>query len=300
MYIMVQGADRRVDKATRVLNLFIRLVNGETVRKTDLSDFGHVGAKSIQRDINTINHFFYESEYWNNKNTKVVYKRSIDGYRLINSSYSQSSLALMGLMIKMISLTPILHIDIYKLFLREIDNNRIEDRRILMDVLNRFQIRKEALPGINMMNIHKALLTKKTMWMKLNDRNIEVKPLSTMYMHFDYWFTYEYNKEIYTEKMRNISNLKITENTIGATQQQGIVIFEVDNSIWDKFRQQFAIREIIKRTNNDTVIAYVSCTERDAFYASYQLAPLARMLGPQIYIDRFIDRLDTIKNSYVS
>lgn len=287
-----------MDKSTRVLNLFIRLVNGETVRKADLSDFGQVSSKSIQRDINAINHFFYESEYWNNKNTKVVYKRSVDGYRLVNSSYSQSSLALMGLMIKMISLTPILHVDIYKLFLREIDNNRIEDKRILMDVLNRFKIRKDPLPGVKMMKIHQALLSKKTMWIKINDQNIEIKPLSTMYMHFDYWFTFEYNKKIHTEKMRDISNVKITENSFTSTVQSGIVLFEVSNKIWDMFSKQFAVREVVERTKNDTVIAYISCTERDAIYASYQLAPLAKILGPQIYIDRFLDRLNEIIASY--
>ncbi|GEP80277.1 hypothetical protein [Staphylococcus carnosus] len=47
-----------MDKSTRVLNIFTRLLNGETVRKSDLSEFGNVSTKSIQRDVRTINDFF--------------------------------------------------------------------------------------------------------------------------------------------------------------------------------------------------------------------------------------------------
>ena len=46
-----------MDKSTRVLNIFTRLLNGETIRKSELSDFGNVSTKSIQRDVRIINDF---------------------------------------------------------------------------------------------------------------------------------------------------------------------------------------------------------------------------------------------------
>ena len=42
----------------------------------------------------------------------------------------------------------------------------------------------------------------------------------------------------------------------------------------------------------------VNCTRFDAYYIAYQLAPHAKILKPQSYIDSFIERLDEIKGIY--
>lgn len=53
-----------MDKATRILNMLTLLLNGHVVTQEDLDRFTNVSKKSIQRDINTINTFFYESHFW--------------------------------------------------------------------------------------------------------------------------------------------------------------------------------------------------------------------------------------------
>ena len=40
------------------------------------------------------------------------------------------------------------------------------------------------------------------------------------------------------------------------------------------------------------------CTRFDAYYIAYQLAPLAKIIAPESYIDSFIERLDEIKRTY--
>lgn len=119
-----------MDKATRVLTLLTLLINGDVVKTGEFSGLAGVSSKSIQRDINDLNTFFYESDYWNNKNTKAIYSRALDGYTLSNTSYSNDSLALLSLLIKIQSLTPILHVDVYNLFQQQIANYRIEDKYI--------------------------------------------------------------------------------------------------------------------------------------------------------------------------
>lgn len=88
-----------MDKATRVLTLLTRLLNDDVVNTFEFSRIAGVSSKSIQRDINDLNNFFYESDYWNNKHTKVVYSRNLDGYQLSNGSYSKNSLSLLSLLI---------------------------------------------------------------------------------------------------------------------------------------------------------------------------------------------------------
>lgn len=288
-----------MDKATRVLTLFTRLINGDIVKKSDFSETSNVGEKSVQRDINDLNTFFYESDYWNNKHTKIIYKRSLDGYVLSNHTYSNNSLSLLSLLIKIKSLTPVLHINVYNLFLDYISNNRIEDKYILKNVLDHFNLRQEKLPGENLMKLQECITKKLKVRIILKDKIIIIKPLSLMYMHYDYWLTYEHESNIYTEKVRNIRKLYILEeSSYESVSNNQPVKFEVDLSIWPQFKQQFSIKQILEYTTDNKIITLVSCTELDAYYISYQLAPLARMLGPQPYINSFINRLDEIKNIY--
>lgn len=288
-----------MDKATRVLTLFTRLINGDIVKKSDFSETSNVGEKSVQRDINDLNTFFYESDYWNNKHTKIIYKRSLDGYVLSNHTYSNNSLSLLSLLIKIKSLTPVLHINVYNLFLDYISNNRIEDKYILKNVLDHFNLRQEKLPGENLMKLQECITKKLKVRIILKGKIIIIKPLSLMYMHYDYWLTYEHESNIYTEKVRNIRKLYILEeSSYESVSNNQPVKFEVDLSIWPQFKQQFSIKQILEYTTDNKIITLVSCTELDAYYISYQLAPLARMLGPQPYINSFINRLDEIKNIY--
>lgn len=285
-----------MDKATRVLTLLTRLLNDDVVNTFEFSRIAGVSSKSIQRDINDLNNFFYESDYWNNKHTKVVYSRNLDGYQLSNGSYSKNSLALLSLLITIKSLTPILHDNVYNLFLDEISKNRLEDKFVLKSVLNHFNIRPDILPGEHLMTLQKSI-AKKLMVRITLDKKIVIKPLSLIYMHYDYWFTYEYQNNIYTIKVRDILDIRLLESKFDEAKNNKPFKFEIDKSIWKQFEQQYSIQKILKNEGNK-IITEVSCTDLDAYYIAYQLAPLARMLAPKSYINSFIDRLETIKGLY--
>lgn len=285
-----------LDKATRVLTLLTRLLNDDVVNTFEFSRIAGVSSKSIQRDINDLNNFFYESDYWNNKHTKVVYSRNLDGYQLSNGSYSKNSLSLLSLLITIKSLTPILHNNVYNLFLDEISKNRLEDKFVLKSVLNHFNIRPDILPGEHLMTLQKSI-AKKLMVRITLDKKIVIKPLSLIYMHYDYWFTYEYQNNIYTIKVRDILDIRLLESKFDETKNNKPFKFEIDKSIWKQFEQQYSIQKILKNEGNK-IITEVSCTDLDAYYIAYQLAPLARMLAPKSYINSFINRLETIKGLY--
>ncbi|RIL27307.1 hypothetical protein BU594_13495, partial [Staphylococcus arlettae] len=118
-----------------------------------------------------------------------------------------------------------------------------------------------------------------------------------IYMHYDYWFTYEYQNNIYTIKVRDILDIRLLESKFDETKNNKPFKFEIDKSIWKQFEQQYSIQKILKNEGNK-IITEVSCTDLDAYYIAYQLAPLARMLAPKSYINSFIDRLETIKGLY--
>ncbi|MGC9603965.1 hypothetical protein ACO2FP_02645 [Staphylococcus warneri] len=99
-------------------------------------------------------------------------------------------------MIKIKSLTPTLHKEIFNLFEREINSQNVENQKVLKSVLNHFNVREESLPGYQLMTLQRAITQQRNVRFQIEGQNdkIVIKPLSLMYMHYDYWLTYEYKK----------------------------------------------------------------------------------------------------------
>ncbi|MCJ1667002.1 hypothetical protein MT339_00500 [Staphylococcus sp. NRL 19/737] len=286
-----------MDKSSRILNLLTLLLNGRVVTQEDIHTFTDVSKKSIQRDINTINTFFYENSYWNHTNTRVVYNHKRNGYELKQDTNSKNSLGILSLLIKLQSLTPVLHYDIYKFLSSSIASLKLADKHILMTMLNQFKVRQELLPGKLLMALQKAIVNKNLIRIEVKNRKFVIKPLSILYMHFDYWFTYEEKHTIHTVSVRDIQSIKVLESKFIKDCVSNPVLFEIDTQIWNQFKQQFSIKEVVEHVDTN-VRVWVNCTRYDAYYIAYQLAPLAKILEPQSYIDSFIQRLDEIKQTY--
>ncbi|EHJ09162.1 hypothetical protein [Staphylococcus simiae] len=286
-----------MDKSTRILNILTLLINGNIVNKNNIQTITEVSDKSIQRDITTINNFFYESEYWRSQKSKIIYNRVLNGYQLVNNINHENSLGILSLLIKIKSLTPILHYDIYKLFLDNIASSKLEDQNILKEMLNSFKVRTDLLPGTSLMTIQKAISNQHYIRITTKDDKLFVKPLSILYMHFDYWFSYEYEKKVYNIAMRHIIAVDTLTSKFNQTNIQEPFKFEIDTSIWHQFQKQYSIKKLIAH-NDTSVTVLVNCTKFDAYYIAYQLAPLAKMLGPQSYIDDFVHRLEEIHKTY--
>ena len=68
-------------KSARLLSIYSRLVNGETIGKKELAGKYHVSERSIQRDIESLRCFFAEELL----DQDVIYDFTVKGYRLINT-----------------------------------------------------------------------------------------------------------------------------------------------------------------------------------------------------------------------
>ena len=286
-----------MDKATRILNILTLLLNGHVVTQEDLDRFTNVSKKSIQRDINTINTFFFFFHFWRSHHTNIVYNSELGCYVLTHDTTNKQSLGVLSLLIKLQSLTPILHYDIYKFFLHAMSSVRIEDKHILMTMLHQFKVRDDLLPGKILMDLQKAIVNKHRVRIEVDHNKMTIKPLSILYMHYDYWFTYEFQHKIHTVSLKSIQSLHVLDTKFSKDFANNAVLFEISTTIWNQFKQQFSIKEIVSR-NEDTILAWVNCTRFDAYYIAYQLAPLAKIIAPESYIDSFIDRLDEIKRTY--
>lgn len=70
------------DKVERVLGIYTKLINGETVNKAKEAARYHVNERSIQRDIDDIRNFMEQAVADSGVVNEVIYDRSIQGYRL--------------------------------------------------------------------------------------------------------------------------------------------------------------------------------------------------------------------------
>lgn len=68
-------------KSDRILKMYSRLVNGETLNKEKLAEEYHVNQRSIQRDIESLRCFLSEQML----NQDIVYDRAQKGFKLVNT-----------------------------------------------------------------------------------------------------------------------------------------------------------------------------------------------------------------------
>lgn len=81
--INVNGPIRKHD---RVLEIYTRLLSGETVRKQSLAEEYGVAPRSIQRDIDSIRDFYSNRAVSGNEFTEIKYDRVAKGFRITNTS----------------------------------------------------------------------------------------------------------------------------------------------------------------------------------------------------------------------
>ena len=68
-------------KVERIINLYNRLADGETIRKADEASHFGVNERTIQRDIDDIRAYCAEND---GSDRELIYDRAKNGYQLVH------------------------------------------------------------------------------------------------------------------------------------------------------------------------------------------------------------------------
>lgn len=306
-----------MEKEKRLLYFFFSMISGKEINRSELIKRSDVTTRTLRRDVDVINQFFKDPESpWRNSSTKIqlVGKNDNATYKLINSSFSKDSYAILGLLISIKSLTPKLHQNVHALFKALIDDSKPEDKNTLNSVLNHFSVRKNPndcnFPGHELMTLQTALAKGVMVGFKhkRTGKYVFATPHSLMYMNYDYWLTYETGDKFFDVKVRDIIDVEMNENfSKTKSEANEIVTVRVHKDIANELKQLYAVlddRQLnddeAKYVDNkdDWLIFYIACTKLDAYYIAYQKAPRAQILAPQTYVDSFLERMLEIFNQY--
>lgn len=80
---------------------------------------------------------------------------------------------------------------------------------------------------------------------ELEDKKIVIKPLSILYMHYDYWFTYEEDYEIETILLRDILSVKVLNLKFKKDGTCNPVLFQIHTHFWNQFHDNFLLRKLL-------------------------------------------------------
>ena len=69
-----------MEQAFRVLNIYDKLLKNEAVNKLDLATEFHVNPRTIQRDIDNIRHYLYESTLHSDLELQIQFEQSKNSY----------------------------------------------------------------------------------------------------------------------------------------------------------------------------------------------------------------------------
>ena len=73
---------KSIAKATRILGIYTRLLNGKYVNKPELAKHYNTSERSIQRDIDDIRSFLDDTEENDGVINSIIYDRAHKGYNL--------------------------------------------------------------------------------------------------------------------------------------------------------------------------------------------------------------------------
>ncbi|WP_369044549.1 HTH domain-containing protein [Staphylococcus chromogenes] len=74
-----------MDRAFRILTIYHRLLQNKKVNKKSLALMLNTSTRTIQRDIDDIRNFLYESEHWLDTQYEVKYDYDFESYTINHS-----------------------------------------------------------------------------------------------------------------------------------------------------------------------------------------------------------------------
>ena len=75
-----------MEQAHRILSIYTRLIQQKIVNKYELSNEWGVSSRTIQRDIDNIRNFLYDTDEWHGYRKEITYNHKSESYEMDSSS----------------------------------------------------------------------------------------------------------------------------------------------------------------------------------------------------------------------
>ncbi|WP_210124158.1 HTH domain-containing protein [Staphylococcus sp. GDK8D64P] len=284
-----------MDRAFRILTIYNRLLQNKSVNKQSLTLELETSPRTIQRDIDDIRNFLYESKTWISTSKEITYDYKSESYKLEQDKHENMHFMydiLTALHLTAPKLSHYFYQYLKLLILKHHSSNRIA----LLKYLDRFEIDK------NQTSISPTSLVVRAMnenkYLQYNQKLL--LPLSMYYQMHAFHLVYRMNDEIHIDDI-NQMNLSLSDKSVDTQDKskvQTYITFEISKDVWLKMHRYYQIH-VIEKYDAHYLIVTFKMTRLEAIQLCFMYRSNIRIISPPDLREQVIDELLLLQSTYL-
>ncbi|HAR6042673.1 TPA: HTH domain-containing protein [Staphylococcus pseudintermedius] len=285
-----------MDRAFRILTIYHRLLQNKKVNKKSLALLLNTSTRTIQRDIDDIRNFLYESEHWLNTQYEVKYDYDLESYT-INHDKNENLYYMYDILTKLYVTMPTISYPFYRYLKELINKHHSNHQNELYQYLDKFIVDSD-IPSVSNLAITTQAINTKNYLLKDNEN---ILPITLNYNNYGFYLTYLMEGHLLRTNVGHLniqtSNKSFKEEDI--TDERTQVTLEMTKDIWKDIHLYYENYIIEKYFKNLIVVTIEDMLPYEAIQLCFNYRSQVRIISPLDLREIVIDELLLLQSTYL-
>lgn len=286
-----------MDRSHRLLTIYTRLLQNKFVNKYELTKTFNTSPRTIQRDIDQIRNYLYETDDWYGHKKNVIYNHKNESYTLENTQTINNN-AFFYILAVLLTINNEINDELYQYLKHMISTFHSDYKTELLKLIDTKHIEQDELLFFNLSEIGKALYMKRTIHLK--ELDILVFPITLKYEMGSFYLIYQYKDQHHKLNIQH-EVLEMKSKTmvpINPLEQLESITVEIDKSVWGFIRKNYPI-DLIEKYAKDKLIVKMKMSYDDALNLSFIYRSKIRIISPDNLKNLIITELLILNETYL-
>lgn len=285
-----------MDRAFRILTIYHRLLQNKKVNKKSLALMLNTSTRTIQRDIDDIRNFLYESEHWLDTQYEVKYDYDFESYT-INHDKNENLYYMYDILTKLYVTMPTISYPFYRYLKELINKHHSNHQNELYQYLDKFIVDSD-IPSVSNLAITTQAINTKNYLLKDNEN---ILPITLNYNNYGFYLTYLMEGHLLRTNVGHLniqtSNKSFKEEDI--TDERTQVTLEMTKDIWKDIHLYYKNYIIEKYFKNLIVVTIEDMLPYEAIQLCFNYRSQVRIISPLDLREIVIDELLLLQSTYL-
>lgn len=285
-----------MDRAFRILTIYHRLLQNKKVNKKSLALMLNTSTRTIQRDIDDIRNFLYESEHWLNTQYEVKYDYDLESYT-INHDKNENLYYMYDILTKLYVTMPTISYPFYRYLKELINKHHSNHQNELYQYLDKFIVDSD-IPSVSNLAITTQAINTKNYLLKDNEN---ILPITLNYNNYGFYLTYLMEGHLLRTNVGYLniqtSNKSFKEEDI--TDERTQVTLEMTKDIWKDIHLYYENYIIEKYFKNLIVVTIEDIAPYEVIQLCFTYRSKVRIISPLDLREIVIDELLLLQSTYL-
>ncbi|UXT62730.1 HTH domain-containing protein [Staphylococcus aureus] len=285
-----------MDRAFRILTIYHRLLQNKKVNKKSLALMLNTSTRTIQRDIDDIRNFLYESEHWLDTQYEVKYDYDLESYT-INHDKNENLYYMYDILTKLYVTMLTISYPFYRYLKELINKHHSNHQNELYQYLDKFIVDSD-IPSVSNLAITTQAINTKNYLLKDNEN---ILPITLNYNNYGFYLTYLMEGHLLRT---NVSHLNIhpsnkTFKKVEVIDEQTQVTLEMTKEVWKDIHLHYENYTIEKYFKNLIVVTIEDMLPYEAIQLCFNYRSQVRIISPLDLREIVIDELLLLQSTYL-